>query len=186
MAGRWFHPAISQRKRRGVRLSDKPPICDNLRWQNAGPILREDEMLKMLLPVDGSASALNATRMLIETLAWYREAPAIELCTVHLPLPRVPNMGQFVSNEMVQKYYADESDAMLNPSRALLDAAGIDYTVQRLVGPIAETIVERAKQAGSDMIYMGTRGMSALANMAMGSVTTRVLHLTHIPVVLIH
>jgi len=40
--------------------------------------------------------------------------------------------------------------------------------------------------AGSNMIYMGTRGMSALANMALGSVTTRVLHLCHIPVVLIH
>jgi nucleotide-binding universal stress UspA family protein len=143
-------------------------------------------MLKVLLPVDGSASALNATQKLIETLAWYREAPAIELCTVHLPLPRVPNMGQFVSSEMVQKYYADESDAMLDPSRALLDRAGVPYTVQRLVGPVAETIVERAKQANCDMICMGTRGMSALANMAMGSVTTRVLHLAHIPVLLIH
>ena len=143
-------------------------------------------MLKVLLPVDGSASALNATRKLIEMLAWYRETPAVEVCTVHLPLPRVPNMGQFVSNEMVQKYYADESDAMLRPSRALLDAGGVPDTVQRLVGPVAETIVERAKQAGSDMIFMGTRGMSALANMAMGSVTTRVLHLAHIPVVLIH
>ena len=160
-------------------------------------------MLKVLLPVDGSASALNATRKLIEMLdgairgdladdelawmlAWYRETPAVEVCTVHLPLPRVPNMGQFVSNEMVQKYYADESDAMLRPSRALLDAGGVPYTVQRLVGPVAETIVERAKQAGSDMIFMGTRGMSALANMARGSVTTRVLHLAHIPVVLIH
>jgi nucleotide-binding universal stress UspA family protein len=143
-------------------------------------------MLKVLLPVDGSASALNATRKLVDTLAWYREPPAIELCTVHLPLPRVPNMGQFVSKEMVQKYYADESDAMLRPSREVLDAAGVAYTVQRLVGPIAETIVERAKQSGSDMIYLGTRGMSALANMAMGSVTTRVLHLAHIPVVLIH
>ena len=143
-------------------------------------------MLKVLLPVDGSASALNATRKLIDTLDWYRQTPAIELCTVHLPLPHVPNMGQFVSKEMVQKYYADESDGMLKPSRDLLDAGGVPYTVQRLVGPVAETIVERAQQAGSDMIYMGTRGMSALANMAMGSVTTRVLHLAHIPVVLIH
>jgi nucleotide-binding universal stress UspA family protein len=143
-------------------------------------------MLKVLLPVDGSASALNATRKLIDTLSWYREMPTIELCAVHLPLPRVPNMGQFVSHEMVQKYYADESDAMLKPSRDLLDAAGVPYTVHRLVGPIAETIVERAKQSGSDMIYMGTRGMSALASMAMGSVATRVVHLARIPVVLVH
>jgi nucleotide-binding universal stress UspA family protein len=143
-------------------------------------------MLKVLLPVDGSPSAINATRKLIDTLGWYRELPAIELCTIHLPLPKVPNMGQFVSKEMVQKYYDDESEAMLKPSRDLLDAAGVAHTVHRLVGPIAESIVERARQSGADMIYMGTRGMSALANMAMGSVTTRVLHLVHIPVVLIH
>jgi len=143
-------------------------------------------MLKVLLPVDGSVSAVNATRKLVETLPWYRGAPAIELCTVHLPLPSVPNMGTFVSKDTVQKYYADESDAMLKPSRELLDAAGVTYTVHRLVGPIAESIVERARQSGADMIYMGTRGMSALANMAMGSVATRVLHLVHIPVVLIH
>lgn len=143
-------------------------------------------MLKLLLPVDGSPSALNATRKLIDTLVWYREAPAIELCTVHLPLPRVGNAGAFISKEMVQKYYEEESDAMLKPSREVLDAAGVGYTVHRLVGPIAESIVERAKQSGSDMIYMGTRGMSALANMAMGSVATRVLHLAHIPIVLIH
>ena len=67
-----------------------------------------------------------------------------------------------------------------------LEAAGVTCTFHSLTGPVAETIVERATQAGSNMIYMGTRGMSALANMALGSVTTRVLHLCHIPVVLIH
>ena len=38
----------------------------------------------------------------------------------------------------------------------------------------------------ADMIFMGTRGMTALANVALGSVTTRVLHLAHIPVLLVH
>jgi nucleotide-binding universal stress UspA family protein len=146
----------------------------------------EQAMLKVLLPVDGSPSAVNATRKLIETLDWYREPPTIEVCTVHLPLPKVPNMGAFVSKEMVRKYYDEESAAMLAPSRQLLDAAGVRYTVHTLVGPIAETIVERARQSGADVIYMGTRGMSALASMALGSVATRVLHLVHIPVVLIH
>jgi len=143
-------------------------------------------MLKVLLPTDGSPSALRATQKLIDTLDWYKEPPTIGLLTVHLPVPRVPNMGAFVSKEMIQKYYDDESAAMLAPSRKLLDAAGVKYTVHQLVGPIAETIVRQATESGSNMIYMGTRGMSALANMAMGSVATRVLHLSHIPVVLIH
>jgi nucleotide-binding universal stress UspA family protein len=149
-------------------------------------IAREERMLKILLPVDGSECAVRATRKLVDTLAWYRDAPAIELCAVHLPLPRVPNMGAFVSHEMVQKYYDDESDAMLAPSKAVLDAAGVTYTVARLVGPIAETIVDHAGKSGVDLIFMGTRGMSAIANVALGSVTTRVLHLVRVPVLLVH
>jgi nucleotide-binding universal stress UspA family protein len=142
-------------------------------------------MLRILLPVDGSPSAVRATQKLIETLDWYREAPAIDLLAVHLPLPKVPNMGAFVSKEMIQKYYDDECAAMLAPSRALLDAAAVRYAVHQRVGPIAETIVEHATQSGADVIYMGTRGRSALASMALGSVTTRVLHLAHVPLVLI-
>ena len=143
-------------------------------------------MLKILLPVDGSPSAVRATQKLIEMLAWYKEPPVIDVVVVHLPVPRVPNMGAFVSKEMIQKYYDDECAAMLAPSRALLDQAGVAYTVHQMIGPLAESIVEQATQSNSSMICMGTRGMSALANMALGSVTTRVLHLCHIPVVLIH
>lgn len=143
-------------------------------------------MLKVLLPVDGSPSALRATQTLIETLGWYKDPPQIELLAVHLPVPKVPNMGAFVSKDMIQKYYDDECAAMLAPSRKLLDSAGAKYTAHQLTGPIAESIVEQAKQSGADMIYMGTRGMSPLANMALGSVASRVLHLCHIPVMLIH
>ena len=143
-------------------------------------------MLKILLPVDGSDTAMRATQTLIDTMSWYREAPTIDVVAVHLPVPRVPNLGSFVSKEMIQKYYDDECAAMLAPSLKLLDAAGIAYTSHALTGQIAETIVARANDAGSNMIYMGTRGMSALANMALGSVATRVLHLCHIPVMLIH
>lgn len=143
-------------------------------------------MLKVLLPVDGSPSAVRATEKLIETLGWYKELPEIDALAVHLPLPRVPNMGAFVSKDMIQKYYDDECRDMLDPTRKLLDAAGVKYTVHQAIGPIAESIIEQAKQSGSNLIYMGTRGMSPLANMAMGSVAMRVLHLCHIPVVLIH
>jgi nucleotide-binding universal stress UspA family protein len=54
------------------------------------------------------------------------------------------------------------------------------------VGPTADTSVAPATKVGADMIFMGTRGMTALANVALGSVTTRVLHLAHVPVLLVH
>jgi len=52
------------------------------------------------------------------------------------------------------------------PSRSLLEAADVPCKFHSPTGPIAETIVERATRAGSNMIYMGTPGMSALPNMA--------------------
>ena len=143
-------------------------------------------MLKVLLPVDGSESAARATQKLIATIGWYKEPPVIDLLAVHLAVPHYPNMSKVVSEQTLERYYRDEMEAMLAPSKKALDAAGIKYTAHTLIGPTAETIVEHAKQSGSDMIYMGTRGMTALSNMVLGSVTTRVLHLAHIPVVLIH
>ena len=143
-------------------------------------------MIKVLLPFDGSASATRATRTLLATLDWYKERPEIDLIAVHLPVPHVPHMGVVVSKDMVARYYDEECDKMLAPARKLLDAAGVAYRVHKLTGPIAETIVTQANASGSDMIYMGTRGMTAIANMALGSVATRVLHLAQTPVVLVH
>jgi nucleotide-binding universal stress UspA family protein len=143
-------------------------------------------MLKVLLPVDGSKSATRATKKLIKTLGWYKEQPRVDLLAVHLPVPRFPNMSLVVGKEMLERYYAEECKKMLASGRKVLDAAGVKYTTHTLVGSIAESIIEHAKRSGSNMIYMGTRGMTALSNMALGSVATRVLHLAHIPVVLIH
>ena len=143
-------------------------------------------MLKVLLPVDGSEASVRATEALIRMLAWYGERPAIEVLAVHLPVPRLPNMKVVVSEEAIERYYAEETDAMLAASRKALDAAGVTYSVHRLVGPVAESIVDHARHIGADMIVMGTRGMTALSNMVMGSVATRVLHLARIPLVLIH
>ena len=109
-----------------------------------------------------------ATQKLIDTCGWYKKQPHIDLLAVHLPVHRFPNMGLVVSNEMIERYYAEETKHLLTPSTALLDAAGIRYTPHRRVGPIAESIVEQAKQFGSDMIYMGTRGQTALTNMMLG------------------
>ena len=142
-------------------------------------------MLKILHPVDGSESASRATRQLIAALGWYRERPRIDVLTVHLPVPRFPNMSVVVGEDTIERYYAEEFDRMLAPSRKALDAAGVAYETRHRVGPIAESIIEEAKASHADLIFMGTRGMTALSNVVLGSVATRVLHLAHLPVMMI-
>ena len=56
------------------------------------------------------------------------------------------------------------------------------FTTEIVVGPIPKVIVERAESIGC---HMGTLGMSTIGNLVMGSVATKVIHLTKLPVTLV-
>lgn len=141
--------------------------------------------MKILLAVDGSKSSLAAVQSLIDHAAWYREAPQVELVTVHLPVPRLPGMGAAVGKSQLEKYYQEEGEAHLAAARGKLDAAGLRYETRILVGPVAETLVKHAKDKRCDLIYIGTRGLSALGKALLGSTATKVLHISDIPVLLV-
>jgi nucleotide-binding universal stress UspA family protein len=141
---------------------------------------------KILLAVDGSEHGLAVTRKLVESLAWYKERPKIELITVHLPVPHIGGMGTVVSHEMLDRYYREEGEKHLAGAKHILDGVAAAYTAHVFVGQTADTIVEQAKHFGCDMIYMGTHGHGAAASALVGSVAIKVLHLAHVPVVLVH
>jgi nucleotide-binding universal stress UspA family protein len=145
----------------------------------------KEDRVKILLAVDGSEASARAAAKLAETISWFKETPQIEVLTVHLPVPMFAHMGVVVTQEMLDRHYSEESAAAMAPARRVLDEAGVKYTAKRAVGPIAETLVDHAQRHGFDMIYMGTRGMTALSNMMMGSIATKVVHLSPIPVVLV-
>jgi nucleotide-binding universal stress UspA family protein len=141
---------------------------------------------KILLAVDGSEASMRGTQSLIEALRLYREPVAVELVNIRLPVPRVgAPFWTTVTHEMVDKYYQDEGQEALRGSRKLLDEAGVPYTAHILVGEIAEAIVKHAARTDCRMIYIGTRGMSAIANMVLGSIATKVVNLSRVPVVLV-
>ena len=144
-------------------------------------------MLKILLAVDGSESATRATQKVIEAAGWFKEPLEVELVTVHLPLPQVGGFaGAVVSHDMVEKYYSEEGGKALAPARELLDGAGIRHVPHILVGEIAQSVVGHAQQTDCKLLFVGTRGMSAMSNLMVGSVATKVLHLSTVPVVLVH
>jgi nucleotide-binding universal stress UspA family protein len=141
--------------------------------------------MKILLAVDGSETAVRATRKLVEASPLYKQAPEVELVTVQPRVLSVGLAGAIVSQDMIDRYYLQEGEKALAPSKQLLDTAGIRYTPHVLMGEVAQTIVEHAQKSGCHMIYMGTRGMSAISSALLGSVTIKVLHLARVPVVLV-
>jgi nucleotide-binding universal stress UspA family protein len=141
--------------------------------------------MRVLIAVDGSKNSLDAVQCLIDHADWYREKPEVELLTVHLPVPKLPRMGLAVSKQQIQKYYDEEGEARLGAARRKLDAAGMRYKATVLVGPVAETIVKRAKDTRCDLIYIGTRGMTEVGKALMGSTATKVLHIADTPVLVV-
>src|SRR5438309_8804658 len=140
--------------------------------------------MKILLAVDGSKYSLDAVDSLVEHADWFRESPAVDLLTVHLPIPQLPGFSLAVGKSQLQSYYQEEGEARLAPAKKKLDTAGIKYTARVLVGPIGETIVKHDQDAGCHLIDIGNRGMSA-ASALLGSTANKVLNLSAVPVLLV-
>jgi len=141
--------------------------------------------MKILLAVDGSKYSLDAARNLVEHADWYRDKPAVELLFVHLPVPKLPGVSRFITKAQLASYYQEEGEAQLARAKKLIEGAGIACRARVLVGPVAETIVAHAREARCDLIFIGTRGMTAAGNMLLGSTATKVLHLSKVPVLVV-
>ena len=74
---------------------------------------------------------------------------------------------------------------VMEAARALLEQARVNYTAAVLVGPVPETIARYASENACDKIVIGRRGLGAIGSALMGSVTTRLMHLTDLPVTLV-
>jgi nucleotide-binding universal stress UspA family protein len=135
--------------------------------------------MKILVAIDGSPAALTALERLVGKLGLFRAAPRLTLIHVHPPIP-YKAAAAWVGKDVVERYYSEESDAALAPARDFLTAQGIAFEV----GNPAEEIVARASAGDYDMIAMGTHGHTALANLVMGSVATRVLATSTVPLLL--
>ncbi len=140
-------------------------------------------MYSILVPVDGSAHSDNAVRYAID-LAKAKPDAEVNLLTVHIPVLS-GGVKMFISVEQLNDYYQDEGMKALESGRALLDQAGVKYKYHVSVGHIAETIAAYAKEQGAKQIVMGTHGHGYIGGLVMGSVATKVIHLSDLPVTLV-
>ena len=137
--------------------------------------------MKILLAVDGSECSLEAVDALIEHAHWFAEPPTIVLAYVHAPLP-YPKAAAWVGKETVENYYREEADAILAKAAGRLEASALPFERALLVGDAAHEIGHHAAESGCDLIALGRRGQTALANLVLGSVAMKVLASSKVPV----
>ncbi|AKH37409.1 MULTISPECIES: universal stress protein [Nitrosomonas] len=140
-------------------------------------------MLKILLPVDGSDACNKAIAHFIQLLNWYKEVPEIHLLNVQFPLPG--DISTFISQTNIKQYHQDEGMKDLKSACDLLDQAGIAYQYHVVVGEVAKMIVQFAAEKQCDQIVLGPRGLGTVQGMLLGSVASKLIHLSPIPVLLV-
>ena len=94
-------------------------------------------------------------------------------------------MESFINHEQIKQYHREESLKVLKPARDVLDTAGVPYIFHIGVGDPAEIIARYAKDQGCEQIIMGTRRVSELAGVLLGSVARDVTRLSMVPVLLV-
>lgn len=139
--------------------------------------------MKILLPVDGSPTSDRAVRHVIALLQGCA-GHAVFLINVQAPIDAPEVRGHMRASEIEAMQETRGGDALVS-ARALLDAAGITYTPAVLIGPVAESITKYAGENGCDQIVIGSRGLSAIGSVLMGSVTPDLVALTSLPVTLV-
>ena len=117
-------------------------------------------------------------------LSLFRELPQILLVTVHAPIPS-PRARAWAGKEAVEKYYDEENEEALAKAKAILSAKDIPFAAMKLVGEAGAEIARHAESQGCGLIVMGTHGHGNVLNLLMGSVATKVLAATKLPVMLI-
>jgi nucleotide-binding universal stress UspA family protein len=142
-------------------------------------------MFKILLATDGSEHGKRSIEEVLKLSATMstpaqvhvlnvQESPVVYgTAEVYLPYEKAEQLVKAAG----QKIADDTAEALRN--------AGLAASNEVAVGPVAPTIVRRAQELGCDLIVMGTRGMGAIGNLVLGSVATKVIHLSDIPVMLV-
>lgn len=127
----------------------------------------------LLLPLDGSESSLAAVRQAAALAQAFRPMePSLTLFHV-IDLALLGMNIDTGDHDLVEK-----GENILAVSRGILQDAGLEgFWEEKLVtGHPAQAIVQQAEEGQYPLIMMGNRGLSGLAKLLIGSVTSSVVH----------
>ncbi|NHZ47816.1 universal stress protein [Nitratidesulfovibrio liaohensis] len=136
---------------------------------------------KILLPMDGSEHARLALRHAVDLARCGGKGHVVLLHS----FGEIPALIGGEAREELVRECTQEAEALLAEPRALLDELGVSTSVRIVDGAPGRAVIRVCEEEGCDTIVMGSRGLSELGGMIMGSVTHQVLQLAKVPVLVV-
>lgn len=138
---------------------------------------------KILVPIDFSPHASKALDFAIEVAT--RFGASLELLHCYQINPGGISPYGIVYPENLDREFRDAAASRLEEWSERARKADIPTNVSILPELPSEAISRSALEDGCDLIVMGTRGLTGLRHVILGSVAERTLRLAHCPVVTI-
>lgn len=144
--------------------------------------------MRILLAVDGSEHAARAVKHAVRLKGWLREKLDVQLVNVQPPVPSRDLLLEGRPSEVhrLEEPLRAEGAKLLAAAQAALTAAGIEHQSHVETGEPAPVIIGLARTHHCSTIVMGTHGRGAIASLVLGSVAAKVVHLSPVPVLLVH
>ncbi len=138
------------------------------------------EIKTILVPTDFSDHSKHATDTAIG-LAKTLGASIHLVHVLHYPV-QVAAPGQVAIPQDLWTQIRDGAARRLEKTSKSVSSAGIAVETHLTEGANAQAVVELAKKIKADLIVMGTRGLSGLKHVMLGSVAERTVRLAPCPV----
>ena len=146
-------------------------------------------MKRVLVAVDGTQASGRSLDTLMNLCGAFKVLPEVVVLAVKPPIPPLGGIGGLdadVGAETLDIQYEQSQSDALRDAHSRLEAQGFAVVERRESGEPAALIAKVAEQTHCDLMFVGGHAMGALGDLILGSVSSRVLHLSRIPVVVTH
>ena len=140
--------------------------------------------MKILLPVDGSKSSLNATKYVAKLVGNLRTKCFVTIMNIHDDVG-LNHVKRFIPKDTVDDYLRELSEKELKAAQKNQDQVEVQHTMVIKRGNVAQEIVALASKEKFDLIVLGAKGRSGFMDALVGSVAQKVVQAAKQPVLLI-
>ncbi|MGY0632868.1 universal stress protein [Luteimonas sp. A478] len=139
--------------------------------------------MKILVAVDGSDISMRAVRFVVSLNRELAKPARVTLMAVDPP--PFPGVETRLGSQAVRQMQEETLESMLKDARRSLSRAKLELTERAEIGEIAETILKVAEKDRVDLIVLGSHGRGAVKGILLGSVSSKVIAQTGIPVTIV-